>query len=390
MPLQGTFDVLDFSEVLHLLARHQMTGRLFVRHRSFGANIFLESGQLTGADQSEHQSAAAIGDVRGRIEEICFEMLEAERGSFEFQPGKASTLPVTTRHRVDTVLTQAKKRLDTWRELQELIPSMELQPRLVGDLTRAEVTIDKERWRMLTSVDGRRNLRAIGRILNISDYDVCRVLAGLINDGVVELDGLSSLSAANRDAMPTVPSPDPVERRAGADDDRYTSSIRATPSAAHAARSTVAAANGAAPKPVTTRRGERPATTTPAKAVRKVAGERHAEARSPKDVEVLTTATEGDGTEIVATGTGAGDNGSAGRGTGTAGTGTVATGTGTGAGDNGSAGGGTGTGGTGTGGTEAGAGDNGAAGTTAADDGPGPRQGRLGRIRARPRRSGPG
>lgn len=204
MPLQGTFDVLDFGEVLRLLAAHHMTGRLYVRHRSFGANLFFESGLLIGADQSEHQPAGTIGDVSGRLEEVCFEMLEADRGSFEYHPGRASSLPVTTRHTVEDVLAQARKRLDEWRELQEAIPSLDLQPKLVLEMVRPQVTLDQERWRMLTAIDGRRNLRAIGRVVNLSDFDVCRVVRTLLDDGIVELDGLGALSASSRDAMPVV------------------------------------------------------------------------------------------------------------------------------------------------------------------------------------------
>ena len=208
MPLQGTFDVLDFTDVVQLLARQQLTGRLHVRSRSYGANLFLEDGLLVGADQSEHQPAATAGDVRGRIEEVCFEMLEAERGSFEFHPGKPSSLPVGERHQPESVITEARRRLEEWHELQEIIPSLDLQPRLVLDLSQAEVTLDKQRWRMLTAIDGRRNLRAIGRVLNLSDFDVCRLMRSLVDDGVVELEGFSALSASTRDVMPVVPTPD--------------------------------------------------------------------------------------------------------------------------------------------------------------------------------------
>ncbi len=236
MPLQGTFDVLDFTEVVHLISGQQLTGRLHVRSRSFGAHLFFEDGLLVGADQSEHQPAATTGDVRGRIEEVCFEMLDAERGSFEFQPGKPSTLPVGERFKVDEVLAQARRRLDEWHELQELIPSLDLQPRLVLDLARSEVTFDRERWRMLTSIDGRRNLRAIGRVLNLSDFDVCRVMRTLIEDGIVELDGLGSLPASTRDAMPIVPAPGAAGRS------------RATPSVARGA-GTVAVGDVGLPAP---------------------------------------------------------------------------------------------------------------------------------------------
>lgn len=209
MPLQGTFDLLSFSEILRLLSRQSLTGRLHLRSRSYGANLFFEDGALVGADQSEHQAAAAAGDVRNRVEEVCFELLEADRGSFEFQPGKPTALPGAIRLKVETVLTRARKRLEEWRVLSERVPSLEVQPRLVADLDASEVTLDKQRWKMLTVVDGRRNLRTIGRTLNLSDFDVCRILVDLLDAGVVELDGAAAvLAASGRDLVPTIPLPE--------------------------------------------------------------------------------------------------------------------------------------------------------------------------------------
>lgn len=196
MPLQGTFDVLDFPEVLRLVATHAMTGRLHLRSRSFGANLFVDDGQLVGADQSEHQAAATTGDVRGRVEEICFEMLDAERGSFEFHPGRPVDLPGVEPIDVDEVLAEAATRLDDWYALQEIIPSLDVQPRLVDALSATEVTLDRERWRVLTAIDGRRSLRAIARLLNLSDYDVCRISRGLLQAGVIELDATSVATAS--------------------------------------------------------------------------------------------------------------------------------------------------------------------------------------------------
>lgn len=195
MPLSGTFDILDFTDVLRLVAREQLTGKLHLRNRSFGANLFFEDGQLVGADQSEHQAAAAAGDVRGRLEEICFELLEAERGGFEFQMGKAMAVPSAPRLEVDEVLTRASKRLQEWHEMQAVIPTLDLQPHLVLELDRSEVTLDRERWRLLTAIDGRRNLRAIGRVLNLSDFDVCRLTLSLLEAGIIELDGQAAAVA---------------------------------------------------------------------------------------------------------------------------------------------------------------------------------------------------
>jgi Domain of unknown function (DUF4388) len=198
MPLQGTFDVLDFSAVLGLLSSRNMTGRLHVRSRSFAANLFLTEGQIVGADQSEHQAAAVAGDVAQRAQEICFELIGTDRGNFEFHPGKPNGPVGDTVINVTDALDEAHRRLAEWQELQRLIPSLDVQPRLVTELDPGEVTLDREQWRVLTAVDGRRNLRSIGRAFNMSDFEVCRAMRNLLSAKVVELDlrqaGIGSIS----------------------------------------------------------------------------------------------------------------------------------------------------------------------------------------------------
>jgi hypothetical protein len=202
MPLQGTFDVLDFSAVLELLAERGMTGRLHVRSRSFAANLFLADGMIVGADQSEHQAAAVTGDVAQRVQEICFELLGADRGSFEFHPGR-SNAPVGVNMTVKEAMDEARQRLEEWQELQELIPSLDLQPRLVTELDPGQVTLDREQWRVLTVVDGRRNLRSIGRALNLSDFEVCRAMRELLAAKVIELDVRAAGIAGLNDSEPS-------------------------------------------------------------------------------------------------------------------------------------------------------------------------------------------
>jgi hypothetical protein len=201
MPLQGTFDVLDFPGVLQLIAERAMSGRLHVRGRSFAANLFLADGTIVGADQSDHQAAALTGDVAQRVQEICFEFLEADRGTFEFHPGRPS-VPATTNMSVEEAMAQARQRLAEWQELQALIPSLDVLPRLVPELDPGEVTLDRDQWRVLTVVDGRRNLRSIGRALNMSDFEVCRAMRNLLNAKVVELDTRPAGIAAFSEEVP--------------------------------------------------------------------------------------------------------------------------------------------------------------------------------------------
>ena len=92
------------------------------------------------------------------------------------------------------MLTRARQRLEEWRTLQAAIPSLDAQPRVVNDLDAEQVTLSRERWRLLTAIDGRRSLRAIARTLGLSDYEACRLVKSLIDDGVVEVRARQSVT----------------------------------------------------------------------------------------------------------------------------------------------------------------------------------------------------
>ena len=201
MPLQGTFDVLSFPDVLTLLASKSGTGRLHARSRAFTANVFFRDGRLVAADLGEH-SVSSVGDVAGRLEEICFELLEAERGSFEYMPDTMGTVESAVSLVVDEVLDGARKRLVEWHEIQAVVPSVDLHPKVVADLGKEEVTLSRDRWRLLTAVDGRRSIRAIARSLGLSEYEICGMVKTLVEDGVLEFVGPPlSLVATNREPM---------------------------------------------------------------------------------------------------------------------------------------------------------------------------------------------
>jgi hypothetical protein len=86
-------------------------------------------------------------------------------------------------------VSEAAARLEEWRMIELVIPSMEARPRLVDQLPAETVTIDRPRWRVLTAVDGRRRVSVIARVLEMSEFHLCRTLKLLVDAGIVELDG---------------------------------------------------------------------------------------------------------------------------------------------------------------------------------------------------------
>lgn len=187
MSLQGTFDVLDFAELLTLLSRKRATGRLHVRSGTLSADLFFRDGQLSTSSSSEPPSPESSREEIARLESICLEFLRGVRATFEFDHRWSGPWPGGRSVKVDVVLNRTRRRLQEWREIEAVIPSLELQPRVITELGATQVTLDRSRWRLVTAIDGRRSVHGLAHALDMSTYQVCRLLKSLVDDGVVDV-----------------------------------------------------------------------------------------------------------------------------------------------------------------------------------------------------------
>jgi hypothetical protein len=100
---------------------------------------------------------------------------------------------------------EAARRLDEWRVLSKKIPSVDLVPEFVIQESReGQINLNTVEWLLLSKVDGRRTLRAIGAATGLSAFDAAKVLYGLVATGLIRLK-----EPAGGDA-PRVAAPDPL------------------------------------------------------------------------------------------------------------------------------------------------------------------------------------
>lgn len=187
MPLAGTFDVLDFAEVLGLLARRESTGRLHVRTESIQASIWLADGKSVVAEMTTGNAADTKAKGRRLLEDICFDALKSSRGSFEFQAQDEVERLSEERIELESVVEAARIRLEQWRDVESVIHSFDAVPRL-AQLLPEEITVDPERWRIFVALDGRRNVASLARRLDMELLTFCALLKPLIEQGAVEID----------------------------------------------------------------------------------------------------------------------------------------------------------------------------------------------------------
>lgn len=236
MAIEGPLRELALTDVFQLLDLSRKTGTLTVRPegREHPAVIRFERGAVVGADLAEttgqighlllragkvteraierarreqqRQPGRPLGallvemgyvgeddlrkQLRFQIEQTVYELIRWKDGYFRFEEG-AAPAPGTVVVRVPTesLLMEAARRIDEWTTLEAKVPSMAVVPRLVGGEADSAPTLDlhPSEWEVLAEIDGERPLKRIANELGRSDFDVAKIVFGLVSTGVVEI-----------------------------------------------------------------------------------------------------------------------------------------------------------------------------------------------------------
>jgi hypothetical protein len=192
--LQGTIETFALPDVLRLLASSKKTGRLRVSGTRGSGSIWVESGQIVQSDASAAPHALSNVDV-------VFELLRFRDGSFTFENDRHAPDP-NGQQEVEPVLIESELQLAEWREIEEVIPSIDCGVQLVPDLPRADVVIDAEKWRVLVAIGGGTSVSQVGDKLILGEMPVSRAIRELVELGVVEIVPPGTLGGA-----PAAPEP---------------------------------------------------------------------------------------------------------------------------------------------------------------------------------------
>lgn len=131
--------------------------------------------------------------MRQQIEMVVFELMSWSEGSFSFveEPpppiGKATAVRVST----ESLLMEGARRIDEWSLMMDRVPHNRVVPRFAPLAEGEQSFIDllPAEWGLLAVVDGEIQLRDIALELAMSEFDVAKVLYGMLSTGLIELTG---------------------------------------------------------------------------------------------------------------------------------------------------------------------------------------------------------
>jgi hypothetical protein len=193
--LQGTFETLALPEVLGLLAHSRKTGALWLEAGAATAAIYIDEGRCCAAQSGDLTGPVSDAPaLLSRIVELCFAASRQDDGSFRFGQ---ETPPWTCAESVDldVAIDELARLLEEWRDIQEVIPSLDARVRLSEALQVEELVVDRERWALLVSVDGRRTVRELVRKTSRPTLDVCHAIIALVEAGAVSVVAPTSVGA---------------------------------------------------------------------------------------------------------------------------------------------------------------------------------------------------
>jgi acid stress-induced BolA-like protein IbaG/YrbA len=176
MAFQGSLKELPLPDIIQLVSVSGKTGKFTLSREGDRGFIYLKNGQMVHA---------TVSDLIG--EEAIYALAIWNSGDFQFSPGEEPDRQTISKSNTN-LLMEAARRLDEWRVLSKKIPSVEYVPELMTRENRHEqITLNPQEWMLITRIDGHRSIVDIGRTLNMSSFDVAKILYGMITGELVAL-----------------------------------------------------------------------------------------------------------------------------------------------------------------------------------------------------------
>ncbi len=177
MALEGNLEDFELTDVFQLIQLGAKDGSLRIQTPSDVGVVYFKDGMVIHAKTNSLIGERAIDSI-----------LQWRKGRFVFSPGE-ETLERTVELPIQQVILDAARRIDELNKIQRLIPSFEMIPKIVEvpDAGIEKINLRPEEWKVLAFVDGHISIREISQRVKLSEFEVGRILYGLISSGLVKL-----------------------------------------------------------------------------------------------------------------------------------------------------------------------------------------------------------
>ncbi len=131
-----------------------------------------------------------IQGVRQHTLDVVYRLFTWGEGLFRFD---ANVLPPPERIIVpinlESVIMEGSRRLKEWERLQDELPDLDMALKFADrpDTPLRNINLAVEEWRVVSFINPRNTMRQIAKANNLSDFQIRRIVYGMLQAGLVEL-----------------------------------------------------------------------------------------------------------------------------------------------------------------------------------------------------------
>ncbi len=145
-------------------------------------NMLIQAGYVTQSD--------IIQSMRQHVLDIVYKLFTWAEGLFRFDanslpPADRITIPID----LESVIMEGSRRVKEWERLQEELPDLNIALQFTDrpDDRLRNINLTVEEWRVVAYINPRNSIRQIARAHNLTDFQVRRIVYGLLQAGLVEV-----------------------------------------------------------------------------------------------------------------------------------------------------------------------------------------------------------
>ncbi len=144
--------------------------------------MLIQAGYVTQDD--------ILQSVRQYTRDVVFRVFTWSDGTFLFEP---NVLPpedrITAPLRLDSIIMEGTRRVKEWEQLQDELPDLDMALRFTDrpDARLRNINLTVEEWRVVSYINPRNSIRQIAKANSMSDFQIRRIVYGMLQAGLVEL-----------------------------------------------------------------------------------------------------------------------------------------------------------------------------------------------------------
>jgi hypothetical protein len=235
MALKGNLRDFSTTQLLNLINLARKTGLLVIESKNGTAQVFFKEGKLIYAtfggqdgrltsmlvragkltdaqatkinEQPEARNDRELGtlliqsghlsqndivaSVKSHVLDVVYRLFAWSDGTFRFEPSQLppSDRVIEVRVDLENVIMEGSRRIKEIERLRDELPDLDVALRFTDrpDARLRNINLSVEEWRVVSFINPKNSMRQIAQANNMSDFQIRKIIYGMLQAGLVEL-----------------------------------------------------------------------------------------------------------------------------------------------------------------------------------------------------------